>query len=1101
MYKVKSRFLVASFIYLLMLSLFTAKAFSASPDFVAEYQNSANFLDIINAKTAYDQGYTGKGIDLGVFDISVRPDHPEFEDKIEVTPPYLTNGQAYFPNWEKSDHGTHVAGIVAANRDGFGMHGVAYDARLFTTTVFESAVDIDFDFEAFFAQNPEVRVINNSWGSPTYPYFSRNITAIDGTPFVTQSDVPNIIDFLDDYQISSFGVYDMALFAINNPDKLFVWAAGNDGVPTGSVEDILPRYMGTELSNWLNIIAVDSTQIQKGSNGELLVSSGGPAFYTNLAEGAERWSLSAPGSVIYSANSADNGYIKHNGTSMAAPVVTGALGLIQEKFPWMTGKQLADTALSTANDNLTLHDYTIQFTESRSLQEYYLTFSYIEQAVPVLTDTQLKEMLVEHFDANPETWALHGVDEVTYLTDFIDDGKYAIVGDVSRESIFGQGILDVGKAMGGIGELDANRMTEENVMSITELGNTQYALENLNTQGYNAEFSNDISQFQWDDKYHHDEYKSTSASGINDAALALNGKDIGIIKSGLGRLILSGDNAYRGPSIVEGGELTIALRSDGSGGQLQFSPVVVRSAGTLSGNGTISTSLTNNGLVAPGLFGLADPSIAATTQLNVGSYTQSPEATLQIYFDNAGNHGKLNSSAASNLDGKILFSPLKGFYTEKSQDLIVISGATPSGDFDSLVLDETDLHASPSLDFTIQAKNASEYNLTISRDDEAYSQYALTDSARAVGRAISNLANGASGDMQELLTILDFSSPDGSDVGTALKQLSPESYEALSKAGLNQQSSFNNFVMQRMLAFSNTSTDTNLSAGDPTQNGGYTLWGQAFGSFAHQGNDNNISGYSSNSVGFVTGIDYSWGNGLTTGLHAAIARRETEAKSPLISETDTISASFGLQAHFAPQSWDGFYAMAQARLGFEENDMERTVSFSTYTRSNQSDWTDFVGSALLGGGKNWQYNNFNFGPLVWLEYSFIERPSITEENGLASRLTMDSYNHDSLRTGLGFRFGYANKLSETTALELDLLASWKHELFDDNLETSGSFADYNSSRFTSESPLIGQNVFNAHASAKFIYNENIYTQFNIGGEVTDEKGQALYLGLELGYEF
>src|SRR5690606_15218481 len=44
------------------------------------------------------------------------------------------------------------------------------------------------------------------------------------------------------------------------------------------------------------------------------------------------------------------GYADYSGTSMAAPHVTGALGLLFERFPYLTGVQVRDVMLTTATD-------------------------------------------------------------------------------------------------------------------------------------------------------------------------------------------------------------------------------------------------------------------------------------------------------------------------------------------------------------------------------------------------------------------------------------------------------------------------------------------------------------------------------------------------------------------------------------------------------------------------------------------------------------------------------------------------------------------------------------------------------------------------------
>ena len=90
-------------------------------------------LDVINAASAYAKGYSGKGIILGVCDQPANFLHPEFASKSfakMLRDSWMTGGQPGVYDWSKLDHGTHVAGIMAADRDGVGMHGVSYHAGL-----------------------------------------------------------------------------------------------------------------------------------------------------------------------------------------------------------------------------------------------------------------------------------------------------------------------------------------------------------------------------------------------------------------------------------------------------------------------------------------------------------------------------------------------------------------------------------------------------------------------------------------------------------------------------------------------------------------------------------------------------------------------------------------------------------------------------------------------------------------------------------------------------------------------------------------------------------------------------------------------------------
>ncbi|PVW98004.1 autotransporter-associated beta strand repeat-containing protein, partial [Campylobacter jejuni] len=69
----------------------------------------------------------------------------------------------------------------------------------------------------------------------------------------------------------------------------------------------------------------------------------------------------------------------------------------------------------------------------------------------------------------------------------------------------------------------------------------------INTAGYDAEFSNDISQRKWDESTH-------LSSAINKPTHLAN-LNIGLSKEGEGILIISGQNTYEGATLIKQGEL------------------------------------------------------------------------------------------------------------------------------------------------------------------------------------------------------------------------------------------------------------------------------------------------------------------------------------------------------------------------------------------------------------------------------------------------------------------------------------------------------------------------------------------------------------------
>ena len=60
-------------------------------------------------------------------------------------------------------------------------------------------------------------------------------------------------------------------------------------------------------------------------------------------------------------------------------------------------------------------------------------------------------------------------EEVEAFLDAVARGSYQVF-SLAREEVFGQGILDAGKAVRGIARLDANRMTSAQVTEVPQLG-------------------------------------------------------------------------------------------------------------------------------------------------------------------------------------------------------------------------------------------------------------------------------------------------------------------------------------------------------------------------------------------------------------------------------------------------------------------------------------------------------------------------------------------------------------------------------------------------------------------------------------------------------
>ena len=1127
------------FLVVLVLALSLQPVRAGSPEsFETEEYWASEALDIINASQAYALGYTGLGQTVGVLDSPVRVDHPELAGKADTID--------VAADWEEIIHGTHVTGIIAARRDGIGMHGVAFDADIWAGPLLDNPDGLDL--EDYFASHPEVRIFNNSWGNGTFiDMFDENDQECTHYDYM---------DLLPQDQDAFF----IANYANEHPETVFVFASGNEGHTYPNFPSATPRYMGQgDLANWINVGAINANNgVTRKEDGTLVLNEASIPFFTNLAKGSELYTVMAPGSNIYSLNSADNGYMPDSGTSMAAPVVSGALALVAQAYPWMTGKQLADSVLTTANRDFNAPEYTVLYDitsrdtekghpgtvtlviiaenrdEAETIAQSGTTIQIDGEKYTIDLENPeieaVKALVQTHIALDPDAWvgwessALDAVDAAASEESREEEGDTEEEGEeeslvievLTREEVFGQGILDVGKAVRGPALLDANRMTAENVERVEEL-NEEFALETFDTQGYVAEFSNDISQRPWDDEYHHEDFQTDGDNpDLTADANALcpeidegnrEALNVGLRKTGAGMLILSGKNDYEGATIVDGGVLAIARQVDGNGdmdedtGILVNSSVVVRENGTLAGDGEIAQQVINNGIVAPSFRG---------DTLTVGRYTQGKDGTLLVTYDNEGEHSILNVTSEADIEGNLAFAPARGqFYSNNFSVHLSKFLKVPAGrnvDFNDYLAED----ASPTLETVLVAEpdmDAMTAEVVLTRPANAYARYAANSGSADLGRNLPGIASVATGDMQALLTALDWSARDGHEVGRALDTLGAEAYDASARASLAQQSEFNLLILRRMLG--NESARRALAARGATEDRpnaeNWQFWATPYGSGAWQGSHGDVSSWKSSGIGLIVGADRYFESGLTLGAHVALTARRTHVTGNHDAQADTQSAFVGLQGMFAPDSWDGFWLTAQGRLGIESGEMDREVSFNGYTRNNESRWSGFAGSALLGGGKDWSWKlgdgHLDAGPLAWMEYSFLHRPGIEEQSGQASRLNVDETVYQSLLLSLGAHAGLNTTFANGTTLGLDLLAAWRHETLDATFRTGASFREYDDYDFATATDLPGRDSMLLQSSVRFTHPSNFFVQMDLGGEFFRTDYTAVNVGLQLGWDF
>ena len=231
------------------------------------------------------------------------------DDENNFSTKYYGNNNVSGPQEDKADakHGTHVAGIIAAERNNDkGMKGVADNVLIMPIRAVPDGDEYDKDIALGirYAVDNGAKVINTSFGKyySTHPEWVK-----DAIKYAEENDV------------------------------LIVNAAGNEGINLDKKQvypnDETPENPADFVDNFINVGAITSQY------GDKLVSG-----FSNY--GKNSVDVFAPGSSIYATTPLDN-YEYLQGTSMASPNVAGVAAMIRSLYPKLSAKQVKDILMES----------------------------------------------------------------------------------------------------------------------------------------------------------------------------------------------------------------------------------------------------------------------------------------------------------------------------------------------------------------------------------------------------------------------------------------------------------------------------------------------------------------------------------------------------------------------------------------------------------------------------------------------------------------------------------------------------------------------------------------------------------------------------------
>lgn len=273
-------------------------------------------LDAVNLKKAWTVTQGDPSVVVAVVDDGFDLQHPLLKDRIEK--PYNVFTQNARIN-QGVGHGTHVAGIAVGNDSAFEarhVSGIAPRCRFMPIQVSNHGI-VTFSSLAngiMYAIHHGADVVNVS--------IVTSFSGLSSIPLSVQEEISETRFLVEEK------VWDKVLATARAHNCIIVFAAGNDSVLAG----LPPEHRG---DNAITVAAF-------GRDGKA-------AGFSNFGEKAD---VSAPGVDIYS-SLPDGKFGFHDGTSMAAPIVTGVIALMRSRNKELTGEQI-ETILKETGTSLDL---------------------------------------------------------------------------------------------------------------------------------------------------------------------------------------------------------------------------------------------------------------------------------------------------------------------------------------------------------------------------------------------------------------------------------------------------------------------------------------------------------------------------------------------------------------------------------------------------------------------------------------------------------------------------------------------------------------------------------------------------------------------------
>ncbi|UIN19990.1 S8 family serine peptidase [Herbaspirillum frisingense] len=1021
-------------------------------------------LGAMNAQHAYAAGFSGRGIKLGAVDSGLLLTHEEFAGRavkaLPVAGVYANDGsqqdesgrgwkagQAFNTTGAKSlfndNHGSHVSGTIAAAKNGAGMMGVAFDSDYHVTNsngTDGSLYGVNMDYNYFKAAYGNlaaagVRAINSSWGSPD-----------PRDDFGTLAGVAAAYDRLQGGGKKSW--LDAAVDVARESNVLHVWAAGNAGRDNVNIRSALPYFRPEMEQNWITVTALTSDLVQ-------------PRF-SNRCGLAKYWCVSAPGAAINSLeSSSDKGYEKESGTSMAAPHVTGALGLLMERYPTLDNQAIRTILLTTAKHLGTGASDVPNTTFGWGIPDLNKALNgpgqllgrfnahlpagledtwsnNISEAALVRRKAEEKQALAE--------WRVNSLASLQAKAQALSQSTTAKTRELVSASY--EGALILAQALRKVEDAlpmdasDAELEAYDAAMEAVRANKTANVIFKALSNGQTVSMEEIIKAMvdadqgivqanQAIDNYRGQTAYMNHVANKTDADYAAV-----LVKTGAGTLTLTGDNSYSGGTLLQGGTLGVGSNtalgsgplsmSDGTTLRAAANKLTLANAVNLSGVGNIDTqahtmtlsgavtdgaavgSLVKRGrgtLILTGVTSYSGNTSIADGTLAVSNYSQKANQILSFGASSETNYGKLQVSGRASFmpQAKLAVDVASVNTLGKGQKLagVISAGTLEASSFavadNSLLFDFNAAISGNSVNLDIVDA------VTLSQVVKEDRRSAATGAAAALDQQIQQPGKASSGDMSTVVSALG-RLPDAASVSRAVNQSLPRNTNAAAIMG--SLSSLNRIVASRFApaAVAQGGAASGLSSGESADR---QAWIMPFDARVNQGDRDGAAGFSANTWGLAGGIEGDLG-AARVGLSYAYGNTNVSGNTALSGTGSKSRIESNVVALYASLPVQSMTLGLQVDAGWNVSRSQRELRFGGLNRSASADY----GSLSTHAGASLSQvlpltQSLGLVPALELDYTRLQSRAYTERGADALNLQVEGKTAQALVLGVETRLNYA----------------------------------------------------------------------------------------------